>query len=264
MPYVWFMLHKLAYNKLPKRGNPRDVAVSIAFDDNKKNQYDYAFPLLKSRGMVGTFYVTTDYIRDISLNNAYMSNAELQDLQNYGCEIASHSKTHPSFIYVSDDQIRSECSMSKQVLQSLGFQVNNFAYPDGETNDHVDSIVRSYYRSGRSAYAPPYIMQLPTSQFRLSGAAGETTSVIKEPHVRDSLTRYKRLRLVDRVCNGARVNAKGWMIIFFHNVVPNPSPAFLEGSIGIKDFENFLDYLVLKGVKTVTVNQALDNLNGPL
>jgi peptidoglycan/xylan/chitin deacetylase (PgdA/CDA1 family) len=253
MTYVWFILHKLAWRK---RGNRRGITVSIAFDDNKQNLYDYAFPLLKSRGMVGTFYVVTDYIRDFSLNSAYMSIAELQDLQNYGCEIASHSKTHPHFIYVSDDQIRSECSVSKQVLQSLGFQVNNFAYPYGETNDHVDSIVRSYYRSGRSAYAPPYIMQLPTSQFRLSGTAGETKNATKEVHVRACLMRYKRLRLVDQV-----YNEQGWMIIFFHNVVPIPRLAF---EIGTQDFANFLDYLILKGVKTVTVNQALDDLSGSL
>lgn len=244
--YVWYALHKLAWRK---RRNPLDVTVSIAFDDNKQNQYDYAFPLLKSRGMVGTFYVTTDYIRDFSRNSAYMGIAELQDLQSHGCEIASHSKTHPHFIYISDDQIRSECSTSKQVLKSHGFQVNNFAYPYGDTNDHVDSIVRRYYRSGRSAYVPPYIMQLPTSQFRLSGAAGETG------HSESTcLKKYKRLRLVDQV-----YNAEGWMIIFFHNVTPNCSRPF---EIGTQDFANFLNYLMVKGVKTVTVNQALDDLSG--
>ncbi len=250
MTHVWFTLHKLVWRK---RGN-RGVTISIAFDDNKQNQYDYAFPLLKSRGMVATFYVTTDYIRDFSRNDAYMSIAELQDLKNYGCEIASHSKTHPHFTHISDDQIRSECILSKQVLQSHGFQVNNFAYPYGDTDDHVDSIARHYYRTGRSAYTPPYTMRLPTSQFRLPGAAGETDSAIKEPHVRDCLKRYKRLRLVDQV-----YNAQGWMIIFFHNVVPSPSPSF---EISTQDFEDFLDYLILKGVKTVTVNQALDDLGG--
>jgi len=248
MTYVWFLLQKLARRK---RGNSRDATVSIAFDDNKQNIYDYAFPLLKSRGMVGTFYVTTDYIRDFSLNSAYMSITELKNLQNYGCEIASHSKTHPHFTHISDDQIRSECSVSKQVLQSHGFQVNNFAYPYGDTNDHVDSIVRSYYRSGRSAYTPPYIMQLPPSQFRLSGAAGETGD-----SARARLMRYKRLRLVDQV-----YNAEGWMIIFFHNVVPNPSHARVwHFEIGAQDFADFLDYLILKGVKALTVNQALDDL----
>jgi peptidoglycan/xylan/chitin deacetylase (PgdA/CDA1 family) len=246
--YVSFILHKLAWRK---RGDPQGGALSIAFDDNKKNQYDYAFPLLKSRGVVGTFYVTTDYLRDFSLNSAYMSIPELRDLQDCGCEIASHSKTHPHFIHVSDDQIRSECSVSKQVLQSHGFQVNNFAYPYGETNDHVDSIVRSYYRSGRSAYVPPYIMRLPTSQFRLSGAPGETG------HNESAfLMKYKRLRLADQV-----YNATDWIIVFFHSIVPSRSRPF---EISTQDFADFLDYLMLKGVKTVTVNQALDDLGGSL
>jgi peptidoglycan/xylan/chitin deacetylase (PgdA/CDA1 family) len=173
-----------------------------------------------------------------------MSIAELQDLQNHGCEIASHSKTHPHFTHISDDQIRSECSTSKQILESHRFQVDNFAYPYGETNDHVDSIVHDYHRSGRSAYVPPYIMQLPVSQFRLSGAAGETGH---SESIR--LMRYKRLRLIDQVNN-----TKSWMIIFFHNVVPSRSRPF---EIGTQDFASFLDYLILKGVKTVTVNQAL-------
>jgi hypothetical protein len=95
-------------------------------------------------------------------------------------------------------------------------------------------------------------MRLPTSQFRLSAVGGETESAIKEARIRACLKRYKCLRLVDQV-----YNAKGWMIIFFHNVVPNPSPPF---EISTKDFSDFLDYLILKGVKTITVNQALDDL----
>jgi peptidoglycan/xylan/chitin deacetylase (PgdA/CDA1 family) len=253
MTYVWFILRKLAWRK---RTNPRGLTVSIAFDDNRQNQYDYAFRLLKSKGMVGTFYVVTDYIRDFSLNSSYMDIAELHDLQNYGCEIASHSKTHPNFIHISDDQIHSECNVSKHVLQSHGFQVSNFAYPYGDTNYHVDSIVRSYYRSGRSAYSPPYMMQLPTSRFRLSGAPGETEGAIKQASVRAWWNRYKRLGLVDEA-----YDAKGWMIILFHNVVPKRSSAF---EIDAQDFANFLDYLILKRVKTVTVNQALDDLGGSL
>lgn len=244
------MLHRLVCRK---HVNPQGSAVSIAFDDNKQNQYDYAFPLLKSRGMVGTFYVTTDYLRDYSLDRAYMDITELHDLQNSGCEIASHSQTHPHFTCISDDQIRSECSVSKHVLQSYGFKVNNFAYPYGETNDHVDSIVRSYYRSGRTGFVPPYIMHSPTSKFRLSGAAGEPGD-----NAYARLMRYKRFRLVDQV-----YDAEGWMIMFFHNVVPDIDRARRRHfDICTRDFADLLDYLKLKHVKTLTVDQALDDLGG--
>jgi peptidoglycan/xylan/chitin deacetylase (PgdA/CDA1 family) len=251
MTDVWFKLHTLAWRKRGRALSPQSATVSLTFDGNWQNLHDYAFPLLRSRGIVGTFYVVTDLIRDFSLNSANMSFAELRDLQNYGHEIASHSKTHPHFTRISDDQIHRECSESKQVLQSHGFQVNNFAYPFGDTNDHVDSIVRNYYRSGRTAYAPPYIMQLPTTQFRLTGACGETDTGVKVACMRTFLMRYKRLRVVDRVCH-----PKDWMILFFHDVVTNPSR---PRQISTQDFADLLDYLILRHMKIVTVNQALDD-----
>lgn len=215
---------------------PENGAISIAFDDGMQDQYDCAFPLMTARGMVGTFYIVSDHI-----GGAFMTIAELQTLQNIGNEIGSHSKSHPSFYDLSDEQIRDECSLSKQVLQNYGLTVNDFAYPYGLTNDHIDSIVSQYYRSGRSAYAPPYIMQLPTSQFNLTGFPGETGNG-------DALPNLKCM--VDQVCA-----SKGWAIIFFHQVLPNPSGHY---EISTQDFGEFLDYVTAKGVATLTVNQALD------
>jgi peptidoglycan/xylan/chitin deacetylase (PgdA/CDA1 family) len=148
--------------------------ISITFDDGWKSEYDYAFQLLQERGITATFYVISDYIRDFSGNNQYMSIAELQTLQTYGCEIGSHSKNHLSFTYLSDTEIHERCEISKQVLQSYGFSAVNFAYPYGDRNDHTDSIVPEYYRSARKAYDPPYYNEYPTSQFLLSGITGET------------------------------------------------------------------------------------------
>lgn len=152
--------------------------ISIAFDDNYQNQFDYAFPLMQTRGITGTFYVVTNHVSDFSGDASYMSIAELQTLQANGNEIGSHSKTHSDLIYLTDAQIRDECNTSKQILQSNGLTVTNFAYPDGLTNDHVDSIVRQYYRSGRTAYVEPYLMEAPTSKFRLAGFSAETANFL--------------------------------------------------------------------------------------
>ncbi len=218
-------------------------AISVAFDDCMRSQYDYAFQLMQARGIVGTFYVITDAIRDFSNSSAFMSIAELQTLQEYGCEIASHSKSHPAFTAISDSQIREECSVSKQVLQSYGFAADNFAYPYGDRNNHTDSIVAEYYRSARSAYTGPYIMQFPISQFLLAGCPGETG----DPDVLSYL-----VRVVDEV-----YSVNGWAIIFFHNIIPgaNNTPY----TISSEDFESFLDYVIYRGVATITVNQGLDS-----
>jgi peptidoglycan/xylan/chitin deacetylase (PgdA/CDA1 family) len=222
-------------------------AISVAFDDGIQSQYDYAFPLMQARGIKATFYVVTDHISDFSNSSAYLSIAELQTLQDYGCEIASHSKTHPPFTQISGSQIREECNVSKQVLQSYGFAADNFAYPYGDRNNHTDSIVSQYYRSARSAYAPPYIMQPPISQFVLPGFAGETGDSSALPRLKS---------MIDEV-----YSTNGWAIIFFHNIIPyaNNSPY----TISSQDFESFLDYIVHRGMATITVDQGLD-LTSPI
>ena len=220
--------------------------ISIAFDDGNQSQYDYAFPLMRSRGIVGTFYVITADIGSSSPYGSSMTIAELQDLQNNGNEIASHSNTHPNFEDLTDQQIRDECSISKQILQSNGLTVNNFAYPYGIHNDHIDSIVLQYYRSARSAYEDPYQMPLPPSSPIITGWPGETG---------DSSALGNDEYMVDQA-----YSTNSWTIIFFHNVIPDvyndPS------TISAQDFTSFLDYVQDSGVTILTVNQALD-LAGP-
>ena len=96
--------------------------VSIALDDGRQSQYDYALPLLEAKGMHATFYVISG---DVG-TSGYLTVSELQNLQGNGNEIGSHSVTHPNFLSISDVQIQQECSVSKQVLQSYGLTINNF------------------------------------------------------------------------------------------------------------------------------------------
>ena len=92
--------------------------ISLTFDDGWQNQYDNAFPLLQARGMTGTFYVVTNKLSTNATGTTYLTFAELQTMQNYGCEIGSHSVDHADFTNLTDSQIRQECQDSKQVLQS--------------------------------------------------------------------------------------------------------------------------------------------------
>jgi peptidoglycan/xylan/chitin deacetylase (PgdA/CDA1 family) len=212
--------------------------ISIAFDDNYQNQFNYAFPSMQKYGMVGTFYVCTAHIGA----SGYMTAAQLQTLENSGNEIGSHSHTHTSFTLLSSDQIKYECDHSKQILSGLGFQVTNFAYPDGVTNDSIDGIVSGYYRSGRTAYVEPYLMEAPTSQFSLAGFSAETADNTALPLLKGMVDQVKA--------------TNGWAIIFFHNIIPNTYTQPYTTSQ--EDFESFLDYTISKGVQTLTVNQVLN------
>lgn len=212
--------------------------VSIAFDDNYSNQFDYAFPLLQQYGISGTFYVRTDRIG----LSGYMTAEQLRDLENVGNEIGSHSHTHPTFTSLSETEIRDECALSKQILEDEGLTIRNFAYPNGPTNDYVDSIVSEYYRSGRTAYVEPYLMEAPTNQFRVAGFSAETA---------DSTAITLLKEMVDQV-----QATNGWAIIFFHNIIPDGT--YQQYTTSTADFEILLSYIVTKGVETLTVDQVLD------
>ena len=210
--------------------------ISIIFDDNYANQLTYAWPLIEERGIVGTFYVLTNTAN----TTGYISYTELQTLQAAGNEIASHSVTHTNFASLTDQQIRDECSDSKAILESNGLIISNFAYPGGVTDNHIDSIVDDYYTSGRTAYIPPYIVDLPANQFRIP--------VINEENQANELELLKNM--VDQV-----YNTQNWGIFLFHNIIPEDHSSLYTTSQ--EDFEAFLDYILAKEVTTRTVNQVL-------
>lgn len=220
----------------------RNGIVSISFDDGLKSQFDYAFPLMKARRIKGTFYVTTDKIWDFSHDPSYMSISELQNLEADGNEIGSHCRTHSRLTSLSDEQIHDDCKFSKEVLQSYGFLAENFAYPYGDTNEHVNSIVFQHYRTGRSAYKKPYLMDLSSIHFELTGFAGETGD-------RSTLLRLQHIMNLVALTNS-------YANIFFHKVIPDKcSDRF---AISSQDFSNFLEYGLSKGIQFLTVNLALD------
>ncbi len=231
---------------------PLHGAITIGFDDAMQSQFDYAWPLMQARGIVGTFYTVSSFISDFSGDYNRMGLNELHTLQNAGNEIGSHSVTHEHFETMTDAEIEYQCGVSQQVLRANGFSANNFAFPYGDTNDpnaeHIDSIVSQYYRSARSAYYYPEVLSFPIDMFRLPGFPAETG---------DSTVLSRAISAVDQA-----YNENGWVQIYFHNVIPD---VYNEPyAISAQDFEAFLDYVVAKGIPTVTVNQALDGGVAPL
>jgi peptidoglycan/xylan/chitin deacetylase (PgdA/CDA1 family) len=216
--------------------------VTIAFDDGTENEYTYAFPLMRDRGIRGTFYIVTDVID----TQYFMSLAELQTLQANGNEIGSHSKTHRHFTELSDSEIQEECLTSRTVLQSYGFPAVNFAYPYGDMDERTDAIVDDYYASGRSAWGDTWTMPLPVNEFVITGTAGDA--------YQEGVLAYLK-QIVDLAYNNNE-----WTIIYFHNVTPEGGE---EYTVNTQDFEGLLDYIVSLGMPTATVGEVLGNVVSP-
>jgi len=209
--------------------------ITLSFDDGWISQFRNAFPLMKERGMVGTFYII-GRVTALRYLMGVMSPIQLRVLQDAGNEIASHSATHRRFTDLTDEEIVEECVKSKKTLESLGLTVNNFRYPKGESNDHIDSIVSRYYRSG--CYGRGYV-KLPITTWKIPtlGAWGRDLPVL-------------RSRLDYAYANDL------WLNIGFHDISDEKTTG--NGNVTVRDFTQLLDYIQYKNFTTLTVNQVLN------
>jgi peptidoglycan/xylan/chitin deacetylase (PgdA/CDA1 family) len=104
-------------------------AVAITFDDGDVGQYSCAFPELLRRGMTATFFVTTDWVG----KPAYMSLAQLREIQAAGMDVQSHTKTHAFLSEMDAAALTSELRDAKRMLDdSLAQDTDMLALPGGD------------------------------------------------------------------------------------------------------------------------------------
>jgi len=135
--------------ELPKK------PVILTFDDGWKNQYIYAFPLLKQYGVTATFFIFTNAIG----HKNFLSWEQIKELDRFGMTIASHTKSHPYLFQIKDRNILTdEIAGSKKILEDgLGKPVEIFAYPFGYFSDLIVSVVKeSGFKAARSSKKGTY------------------------------------------------------------------------------------------------------------
>jgi peptidoglycan/xylan/chitin deacetylase (PgdA/CDA1 family) len=145
--------------------------VCLFFDDGWQNQYDVAFPILKSFGFKASFAVITGSIGlDRGTFASRMNVDELKELQASGMEIACHTKTHPHMVNLTSSQLYDEVVDSKNVLAQMGFNVKTFVYPFGEWNATIVEYVKDAgYLCAREAKPESYRLNDsdPDARFRI-------------------------------------------------------------------------------------------------
>jgi len=136
------------YVKIAKFKGDAVCAVSLTFDDGFPSQIEKALPILDKHGLLATFFLHTDNVKDSWSANwdAWRSAAAT------GHEIGSHTKEHLDLVHVtSARQLRSEIKGSADLIgQRLGIRPISFAYPFSSSNDKVEREVREVYLFDRS------------------------------------------------------------------------------------------------------------------
>lgn len=145
-----FVLDALEQNiNLPEK------SVVLTFDDGWRNQYVYAYPILKKFAYTATFFIFTNAID----SPHFLSWDQVRVLNNSGMNIGGHTLSHPYLMNITDtDMLRKEIITSKKIIEDqLGMKINTFAYPFGHYNDQIISVVKEAgYRLARSTYSGIY------------------------------------------------------------------------------------------------------------
>jgi peptidoglycan/xylan/chitin deacetylase (PgdA/CDA1 family) len=114
-------------------------AVVLTFDDGYADFATAAFPVLQREQFTATSFVVSGFVG----RPGYMSAAQVQEVAADGIVIGAHTVHHIDLAAASRQVDTAEIDASKAALQQLlGKTIADFAYPYGDVNASVVSLVR--------------------------------------------------------------------------------------------------------------------------
>ena len=122
----------------------------FTFDDGRLTHYTKVLPLLISKGITATFFITSDYVGNDVYGVPGCSWEQLAEIASYGNEMGSHAKTHLMLPTLNEAQIRAELDAVEAAFIANELPVpETFAYPGDEYNETVIAVCADYYNLAR-------------------------------------------------------------------------------------------------------------------
>ena len=130
-------LHELIEMMKNGKGVPHKT-LSITFDDGLKNNFTYAYPVLKKYNFPATIFVPVQFVNGLG----YLTWEEINTMQDSNISIGSHTISHKWLPSFDDEELRREVFDSKEILEKMtGKEVKTFSYPMGAFDERARSMV---------------------------------------------------------------------------------------------------------------------------
>ncbi len=139
--YHTITLDDLLYALTQDRPLP-DKPVILTFDDGYEDNYTEAFPLLRRYGIVGHFFIITDFVNQERPD--YMTWPQIEEMSAAGQRFGSHSRDHPNLSGKSIDYLVWQALGSKEAIaEHLGYHPRWVAYPLGYYDQQTIAVFKS-------------------------------------------------------------------------------------------------------------------------
>jgi len=118
--------------------------IMITFDDGYRDNYQYAYPILKSHGFTATIFLLPDFIdTDRQINGFnFLNLREIDEMGKNGFDFQSHGLAHKPLIYFTDEEVRNDLIAARSMLRKqLESSISFFAYPFGLFNEGTQKVV---------------------------------------------------------------------------------------------------------------------------
>lgn len=129
-----FEKHLDLFRQVRNTGNS-SLVPEITFDDGHISNFEYAMPILQSRGFLAHFFITVGWTGQ---KPGYMGWQELRELQQSGQMIGAHGWTHTLLTHCSKVELDVELNRARLNLEDkLGASVTTMSLPGGRYNRRV-------------------------------------------------------------------------------------------------------------------------------
>ncbi len=119
---------------------PRPIV--LTFDDGYRDNYTYAFPLLKKYGFSATFSLITQYIDQNNPN--YVTWKQVTEMHRAGMDFAAHSYNHADLKGKDVDFLVYQILGSKEAIEARTKEpLHFFTYPSGSYDQLTIDVVKS-------------------------------------------------------------------------------------------------------------------------
>lgn len=150
--------------RVAKFAGDRAAAISYTFDDNLRDQYTLAVPMLNAVGFKGTFFVIPSATAETpeegqkkeGQKRAWggISWPELKEMAAQGHEIASHTWSHPNLQKLSAADVEAQFAKANEAIAThLGSPPLTLAFPFNADTPEIQAIASRHYVAFRDKQA---------------------------------------------------------------------------------------------------------------